>query len=200
MKVENEISFSHADLDNLILPHDDALVITMLVANWELKKIWVDNGSSADILYYHAFKQMMIGDDRLRTANSHLFGFSREVVKVEGQIKLPVLVGEPPRQAFAMINFLVVRATSAYNASLGRPGQNLVCAVASAYHKKMKFLTPNGVGEVKGDQPQSRECYATALKGRNALETLPIELLDLKDEPQIIVNEPVEDLLSIPLY
>ncbi|XP_077219763.1 uncharacterized protein LOC143853953 [Tasmannia lanceolata] len=95
-KIENEISFSDADLDNLILPHDDALVITMFVANWELKKILVDNGSLADILYYHALKQMVIGDDRLRPANSDLFRFSGEVVKVEGQIELPVLIGESP--------------------------------------------------------------------------------------------------------
>ncbi|XP_077228555.1 uncharacterized protein LOC143861525 [Tasmannia lanceolata] len=143
---------------------------------------------------------MMIEDDRLRPANSDQFGFSGEVVKVEGQIKLPVLVGEPHCQAFAMVNFLVVRVGSAYNAILGRPGQNLVRAVASAYHQKMKFITSNGVGEVRGDQPQSRECYAMALKGKNASETLPIELLDLRDEAQIVVNEPAEDLLSIPLY
>ncbi|XP_077242495.1 uncharacterized protein LOC143883006 [Tasmannia lanceolata] len=111
--------FSDADLDNLILPHDDSLVITMFVANWELKKILVDNGSSIDILYYHAFKQMLIGDDRLKPTNSNLFGFSGEIIKVEGQIELPILVGEPRHQAFAMINFLVVRATSAYNAILG---------------------------------------------------------------------------------
>ncbi|XP_077249101.1 uncharacterized protein LOC143888533 [Tasmannia lanceolata] len=188
------------DLDNLILPHDDALVITMLVANWELKKILVGNGSSVDILYYHAFKQMMIGDDRLRPANSDLFHFLGEVVKVEGQIKLPVLVGEPPCLAFAMVNFLVVRASSAYNAILRRPGQNLVRIVASTYHQKMKFITPNGVGEVRGDQPQSRECYALALKGKNASKTLPIELLDLRDEAQTVVNEPTEDVISILLY
>ncbi|XP_077222109.1 uncharacterized protein LOC143855948 [Tasmannia lanceolata] len=134
MKTENEISFSDAELNGLILPHDDALVLTMLVANWELKKILVDNGSSADILYYHAFERMMIGDERLRPANSDIFDFSGEVVKVEGQIELPVLVGESPCQAFAMINFLVVRATSVYNAILGRPGQNQIRAVASAYH------------------------------------------------------------------
>ncbi|XP_077248079.1 uncharacterized protein LOC143887787 [Tasmannia lanceolata] len=151
MKIENKISFSDADLDNLIFPHDDTLVITMLVANWELKKILVDNGSSADILYYHTFEKMMIGDDRLRPPNSDLFGFSGELVKVVGQIELPVLVGEPPRQAFTMINFLVVRATSAYNVILGRPGQNLLRAVGSVNHQKMKFITPNGVGEVKGD-------------------------------------------------
>ncbi|XP_077219760.1 uncharacterized protein LOC143853950 [Tasmannia lanceolata] len=136
-KIENEISFSDTDLDNLILPHDDALVITML---------------------------MMIGDDRLRPGNSDLFRFSGEVVKVEGQIELP----------------------------------NLVRVVSSAYHQKMKFIMPSRVGEVRGDQPQSRECYAMALKGKNASESLPIELLNLRDEAQ--VNEPVEDLISIPLY
>ncbi|XP_077215791.1 uncharacterized protein LOC143850422 [Tasmannia lanceolata] len=123
MKTENEISFSDADLDNLILPHDDALVLTMLVANWEVKKILVDNGISADILYYHAFEKMMIGDDRLKPANSDLFGFSGEVVKVEGQIKLPVLVGESPCQAFAMVNFLddngkVVQIESSLSSSI----------------------------------------------------------------------------------
>ncbi|XP_077241626.1 uncharacterized protein LOC143882103 [Tasmannia lanceolata] len=162
-KTENEISFSDADLDGLMLPHDDALVLTMLVANWELRKILVDNGSSADILYYHAFERMMIGDDRLKPANSDLFGFSGEVVKVEGQIELP----------------------------------NMIRAVASAYHQKTKFITPNGVGEVRGDQPQSRECYAMALKGRNATESLPIELLDLRDEAQ--GTQPAEDLVPVPL-
>ncbi|XP_077232438.1 uncharacterized protein LOC143869767 [Tasmannia lanceolata] len=200
LKVENEISFSDADLDNLILPHDDALVITMLVANWELKKILVDNGSSADILYYHAFKQMMVGDDCLHPANSDLFGFSGEIVKVEGQIELPILVEKSPHQAFAMVNFLVVRATSAYNAILGRPGQNLLRAIASTYHQKMKFITPCGVSEVKGDQPQLRECYATALEGKNASETLPIELQDLRDETRITINQPAEDLIPIALY
>ncbi|XP_077232461.1 uncharacterized protein LOC143869789 [Tasmannia lanceolata] len=200
LKVENEISFSDADLDNLILPHDDTLFITMLVANWELKKSLVDNGSSADILYYNAFKQMMIGVDRLKPANSDLIRFSGETVKVEGQIELPVLVGEPPRQAFTMVNFFVVRATSAYNAILGRPGQNLLRAVASAYHQKMMFITPSDVGEVKGDQPQSRECYTTTLKGKIASEMLPIELLDLKDGALAAVNQPAENLVSIPLF
>ncbi|XP_077251808.1 uncharacterized protein LOC143891038 [Tasmannia lanceolata] len=62
----------------------------------------------------------------------------------------------------------------------------------------MKFITPNGVGEVRGDQPQSMECYAMALRGKNASESLPIELLDLRDEAQ--VNESAEDLIPIPLF
>ncbi|XP_077215904.1 uncharacterized protein LOC143850547 [Tasmannia lanceolata] len=99
-----------------------------------------------------------------------------------------------------MVNFLVVRAKSAYNAILGRPSQNLLRAIPSAYHQKMKFTTPGGIGEVRGDQPQSRQCYAAALRGESASESLPIELFDLRDEAQIIVNEPAEDLLSVPSY
>ncbi|XP_077251735.1 uncharacterized protein LOC143890951 [Tasmannia lanceolata] len=125
---------------------------------------------------------MFIGEDRLKLANSDLFGFSGEIIKLEGSIELPVLVGEPPLRAFAMVTFLVVRATSAYNAILGRPGQNLLRAIASAYHQKAKFITPGGLGEVLGDQPQSTECYVTALNGKGATEMLPIELLDLRDD------------------
>ncbi|XP_077249263.1 uncharacterized protein LOC143888725 [Tasmannia lanceolata] len=142
----------------------------------------------------------MVGYDRLQPANSDLFGFSGEIVKVEGQIELPLLVGKSPHQAFAMVNFLVVRATSAYNATLGRPGQNLLRAIALAYHQKMKFITPCGVWKVKGDQLQSRECYATALKGKNASEALPIELQDLRDETRTMISQPAEDLIPIALY
>ncbi|VFQ61758.1 unnamed protein product [Cuscuta campestris] len=51
-----------------------------------------------------------------------------------------------------------------HNAILGRPGINRVGAVISMPHLCMKFHTPGGVGEVKGDQRNARECYAQAVK------------------------------------
>ena len=54
------ISFSDEDLDHVQLPHDDALVITGLVANREVHRILVDNGSSTDILFFKAFEKMGI--------------------------------------------------------------------------------------------------------------------------------------------
>ncbi|VFQ79923.1 unnamed protein product [Cuscuta campestris] len=45
-----------------------------------------------------------------------------------------------------------------------RPGINRVGAVISMPHLCMKFHTPGGVGEVKGDQRNARECYARAVK------------------------------------
>ncbi|XP_077215772.1 uncharacterized protein LOC143850399 [Tasmannia lanceolata] len=161
----------------------------MLVANFERPKILVDNGRSADVLYYHAFKQLCIKDDLLKPSTTELYGVAEEDGKVTGSIELPVLVGNAPPQAVAMIDFLVVNTPSAYNAILGRPGHNLLRAIPFAYHQKMKFISLRGPSEVKGDQTRSRECYVTALKGKRLPEAMPIEMLDLRGEAQVVVNE-----------
>jgi hypothetical protein len=46
------------------MPHNDALVITIMVANHVIHRILVDNGSSTDILNWPVFKQ--VGIDRSR--------------------------------------------------------------------------------------------------------------------------------------
>ncbi|XP_077248252.1 uncharacterized protein LOC143887894 [Tasmannia lanceolata] len=103
LKANNTISFSYADLNDVILPHNDALVITMLIASFEMPRILVDNGSSADILYYHTFKQLGIKDNLLKPSSTKLYGFAGEVVRVVGSIELPVLMVSAPPRATAMV-------------------------------------------------------------------------------------------------
>ncbi|GAV58111.1 hypothetical protein CFOL_v3_01645, partial [Cephalotus follicularis] len=57
---EEVISFSEVDYEGVRLPHDDPVVVTLLVELFTMKRILVDNGSSADILYKHAFDQLRI--------------------------------------------------------------------------------------------------------------------------------------------
>ena len=54
------IEFSEEDVQRLRHPHDDALVISIRVGDYNTHRVLVDNGSSADILYYPTFQQMMI--------------------------------------------------------------------------------------------------------------------------------------------
>ena len=54
------IEFSEDDARRLHHPHDDALVVTIRVGDYNEHRMLVDNGSSADILYYLAFQQMGI--------------------------------------------------------------------------------------------------------------------------------------------
>ena len=69
------IGFSEEDVRRLHHPHDDALVVSVRVGDYNVHWILVDNGSSADILYYPAFQQMGIDRARLIPTNALLVGF-----------------------------------------------------------------------------------------------------------------------------
>ena len=77
-------------------PHNDAIVITLLIADYTTRRVLVDNGSSVDILYYPAFQQMRLGRDQLRPVNSPLVGFGGMKVQPMGTISLSVVVGTYP--------------------------------------------------------------------------------------------------------
>ena len=49
------IGFSEEDARRLHHPHDDALVVSLQVGDYNMHRVLVDNGSLADILYYPAF-------------------------------------------------------------------------------------------------------------------------------------------------
>ena len=67
---EQAITFINEDAERIHYPHDDAIVITLLIADYTTKRVLVDNGSLADILYDPAFQQMRLGQDQLRPMNS----------------------------------------------------------------------------------------------------------------------------------
>ena len=93
---EQAITFTEEEAERIHHPHDDAIVI-LLIADYTTRRVLVDNGSSADILYLPAFQQMRLGRDRLRPMNSPLVGFGGMKVQPVGTITLPVVVGAYPQ-------------------------------------------------------------------------------------------------------
>ena len=67
---EQAITFTDEDAERVHHPHDDAIVITLLITDYTTRRVLVDNGSLADILYYPAFQQIKLGRDQLRPVNS----------------------------------------------------------------------------------------------------------------------------------
>ncbi|VFQ82001.1 unnamed protein product [Cuscuta campestris] len=99
--------------------------------------VLVDTGSSVNVLYLDAFKKLKLDKSMLRPLQTPLSGFTGASIEAEGQITLPVTLG---------------------------PGINQVRAIISMAHLCMKFYTPNGIGEERGDQKNARSCYREAVK------------------------------------
>ncbi|KAL0411742.1 UNVERIFIED_CONTAM: Pro-Pol polyprotein [Sesamum latifolium] len=55
------IQFGRAERSGSRTSHNDALVITVVLANYEVGRIFIDSGSSADILFGEAYDQMQLG-------------------------------------------------------------------------------------------------------------------------------------------
>ncbi|XP_063938095.1 uncharacterized protein LOC135147955 [Daucus carota subsp. sativus] len=117
-KTEITLTFDDSDLEGVKFPHDDPLVITPVIGNSSIKRVLVDNGASVDILFYDAYQKMGYADSQLTPSNMPIYGFNGVESKIEGMIQLPVTMGAEPRQATYMLNFMVIKASSTYNAIL----------------------------------------------------------------------------------
>ena len=150
-RLDTTITFSDSDMEGCQHPHDNPLVIRVVMANKIVHRVLVDNRSLADIIFASAFDKMGIGREKLELVNAHLRGFFGERVLPLGSIQLVLTLEDPPCQTTSTVRFLLVDAPSAYNMLLGRPSLNAMRAIPSTYHLVIKFPTSNGVGVVRGD-------------------------------------------------
>ena len=107
---------------------------------------------------------MGISRERLIPTNAPFDGFRGTRELPLGAITLSIVVGDYPQQIAKDVTFLVVNFSSTYNAILGRPTLNSWKAVTSTYHLMIKFSIDYGVGELRGNQVATRECYVAMME------------------------------------
>nr|GEU55542.1 reverse transcriptase domain-containing protein [Tanacetum cinerariifolium] len=103
-------------------------------------RMYVDGGSSLEILYEHCFNRFRPEiRNQMVLATTPLVGFSGEIIWPLGQISPLVKIGDQERSTFAWINFMIVRSPSPYNGIIARPGVRRIQAVLYTAHEKLKF-------------------------------------------------------------
>ena len=131
------IAFGDEDMRGTIQSHDDVLVVTAQISGILVKRVIVDQGSRADIMYPNLFKGLGLKNQDLIKYDKLLVSFDGRVVIPEGQISLPVnMEGKE-----VMVNFIVVSSFSPYTAILRRPWIYAMGAVPSILHEKVKLCT-----------------------------------------------------------
>ncbi|XP_056695120.1 uncharacterized protein [Spinacia oleracea] len=155
-----KITFDDSDSTDTQQEHHDGLVISLPIGNALIKRILIDNGSSANVLFLEALQEMGLQEKSIIRRSTVLVGFSGESLRTVGEISLPTYA----EGVSVMTKFNVVDCPSAYNVILGRPWIHKMKAVPSTYHQSIKFPTKWGVMEIKGQQRDAKKCYETALK------------------------------------
>ncbi|XP_061349761.1 uncharacterized protein LOC133294994 [Gastrolobium bilobum] len=160
-----KIIWDISDLGDVLPGHDDPLVIQEIIANFGVNRVFVDHGSSADILFLLCFRVLGFTVNDLTPAAGELPVFNATTTKPLGVINLRLSLGTPPTSRSADIRFLVLDTPSAYNTILGRRMFVTFEARVSHPHVVMKFIArDNKVATVRGDQIVARSCYNISLR------------------------------------
>lgn len=74
----------------------------------------MDNGSSLNLLAYTTFHKMGFPDKDLMAMNDSFYGFTNNLVRIKGKIRLPVTLGEAPCTTTQLADILVIDENISY--------------------------------------------------------------------------------------
>ena len=164
------MGFSNEDKIGTIQPHDDALVITLRIGGYDVKRVMVDQGSAAEIMYPDLYRGLSLRVEDLSPYSSPLVSFEGKVIIPKGQIRLP----EQTSSETVEVDFIVVDAYSPYTAIVARPWLHTLGAVSSTLHQKVKYPSEGRIKKILGDQAMVRQCMVAAIQHRP--EAKPVTL------------------------
>ncbi|XP_060182127.1 uncharacterized protein LOC132611767 [Lycium barbarum] len=127
--VEDCITFDEADVDNMQFPHNDGLVITLRILDTNIKRFFVDQGSTANIINIRVIEEMKL-TSKIIHKSIMLTGFNNSIETTPGEVILPVVAGGIELQTI----FSIMSSAMAYNMIVGRPWIHAMKAVPSTYH------------------------------------------------------------------
>ena len=78
-------------MEEIEFPHNDALVVTLRVANSMVKRVMIDEGNSADVLFWSTFKRMKLDEKEIQPNPTPIYAFERTKAQFIGDVTLLVI-------------------------------------------------------------------------------------------------------------
>ncbi|GKV13556.1 hypothetical protein SLEP1_g24551 [Rubroshorea leprosula] len=165
------ITFTSANFDIVVTPHNDPLVTFVMINNCEVQRVLVDTRSAPDIMYFHCFESLGLDPALLQRYDGPIYGFNNQPVQVKGVLTLYVVCGSGRTYVTPSVRFLVVKMPSSFNVVIGKPTLTEIRVMVSQSHLCMKFPTPMGIATLRGNQ-ESIDKLVEAASGNERLSLL----------------------------
>ncbi|RDX95223.1 hypothetical protein CR513_22289, partial [Mucuna pruriens] len=182
------ITFDDRDVKHGMPNYDEPMVISVVVAEYRVERVLIDQGSLANIMYWSTYRKLRLPPSQLARCLGTLYSFAGEQVPVKGTIELETVFKEGSSIKCIPILYIMVDVGASYNILLGQPGLNKLGAIVSTLHLCMKF-------------PVARRCYEDSLRvGSHPPKSTRsiVNILDLDLDPQCRYKHerphPTEDL------
>ena len=146
MNFHPTLSFLEEDKIGTTQPHDDVLLITLKIGDCDVKRVMVDGGSTAEVMYPDLYKGLNLKLEDLMPYSSPLMSFNGKLVIPMDMIRLPIQTGPE----IVEVNVIIVDTYSPYTTIVSRPWLYTLGAIASSLHKKVKFPSGDQVLEIRG--------------------------------------------------
>ena len=153
------LGFSNEDKIGTIQPHDDALVVTLRIEGYDVRRVLVDQDSAVEIMYPDLYKGLNLKPEDLMAYESPLVSFDGKTVIPKGQIRLSIQTNSE----VVDVDFIVVDSYSPYIAIVAKPWLHALGAVSSTLHQKVKYPSEGLIKEILGNQSVARQRMVAAI-------------------------------------
>ena len=82
--IQPTLGFSDGDKAGTVQPHDDALVVTLRIGGYDVRRVLVDQGSVIEIMYPDLYKGLNLKSEDLTAYESPLVSFKGKTVIPKG--------------------------------------------------------------------------------------------------------------------
>ncbi|GJW61699.1 reverse transcriptase domain-containing protein [Tanacetum coccineum] len=147
------------------------LFIEAEIGGHVVHRIYIDRGSSMEVLYEHCFNRLRPEIKSLMVSETtSLIGFSGETIWPLGQLRLLVTIGDAGHYTKAWLNFMIVRSPSPYNGIIRRPGIREIQAVPSTAHGMLKFPVNGRIVTIRSIILTPTECATIAATPKETIK------------------------------
>ena len=134
------ISFPHVNLNMIIMPHYDALVLTLCINGFDVHKVLVDPSSAIYLLQLPTFNQMRLSVGMLNSVGRILSSFNGVITVTLGDVTFPIRVDLVTQK----VMFSAVGDLGPYNTIMRLAWLHSMKAVLLTYCQMVSYFSNDG--------------------------------------------------------